>query len=88
MNNQNDQVKEDEMGRAFSTNGEKRDAYMILLGKPEGRRPIGRCSSRWDDNTKIDVREIGWGGTNWIYLAQNRDQWKALVNTVMNFRVP
>jgi hypothetical protein len=72
--NQNYQVKEDEMGRAFSTNGEKRGAYRILLGKREGRRPIGTCSSRWDDNIKMDVREIGWGGTNWIDLAQNRDQ--------------
>jgi hypothetical protein len=68
--------------------GEKRNAYRILVGKPEGKRPLGRPRRRWDDNIRMDLREIGWGGVDWIDLAQDRDQWRALVNTVMNFRVP
>jgi hypothetical protein len=67
--------------------GEKRNAYKILVGKPGGKRPLGRPKRRWEDNIKIDHREIGWGGMDWIDLAQNRDQWRALVNTVMNLRV-
>jgi hypothetical protein len=86
--NSNDKVKEDEMGRACSTNGEKRDAYMILVGKPEGKRPLKRPRRRWVDNIKIDLREIEWNGVDWIYLVQNRDQWRVLVNAVMNLRVP
>jgi hypothetical protein len=82
------QFKEDEMGRACSTNREKRNAYRILVGKPEGKRPLGRLRRRWVDNIKMDLREIGWGGVDWIDLAQDRDQWSALVNTVMNLRVP
>jgi hypothetical protein len=62
--------------------------YRILVGKPEGRRPLGRPRHRWVDNIKMDLREIGWDGINWIYLAQDREQWRALVNTVMNLRVP
>jgi hypothetical protein len=76
------------MGRACSTNGAKRNAYRILVGKPEGKRPLGGPRRRWDDNIKLDLREIGWGGMDWINLAQDRDQWRALVNTVMNLRVP
>jgi hypothetical protein len=64
--------------------GETRNAYRILVGKPEEKRP--RC--RWMDNIKMDVRKIGWDGMDWIKLAQDRDQWRALVNTVMNLRVP
>jgi hypothetical protein len=67
---------------------EKRNAYRILVGKPEGKRPLGRPRRRWLDNNKIDLREIGWDGMDWIYVAQDRDQWRALVNTVMNIRVP
>jgi hypothetical protein len=67
--------------------GAKRNAYMSLRGKPEGKRPIGRSRRRWEDNIKMDLREIGWGGMDWIDLPQDRDQWKALVNTVMNLRV-
>jgi hypothetical protein len=67
---------------------EKGNAYRILVGKPEGKRPLGRPRRRWVDNIKMNLREIGWGCTDWIGLAQDRDQWRALVNTVMNFRVP
>jgi hypothetical protein len=68
--------------------GEKRNAYMILVGKTEGKRPLGRPRRRWEDNIRMYLREIGWGGMDWIDLAQDRDQWRALVNTVMNFCVP
>jgi hypothetical protein len=68
--------------------GEKRNAYGILVRKPEGKRQLGRRRRRWVDNIKIDLREKGWGGMGWIDLAQDRDRWGALVNTVMNLRVP
>jgi hypothetical protein len=58
------------------------------VGKPEGKRPLGRPGRKWVDNIKIDLREIGWDDMDWIDLAQDKDQWKALVNTVMNLRVP
>jgi hypothetical protein len=67
--------------------GEKRGAYRILVGRPEGRRPLGRHRRRWEDNIKRDLQEMGWG-TDWIELAQGRDRWRAVVNTVMNLRVP
>jgi hypothetical protein len=70
------------MSRACSTNGEKRNAYRILVGKPEGRP-----RRRWVENIKIDLREVGWDGMDWIDLVQDRDKWRALVNTVMNLRV-
>jgi hypothetical protein len=76
------------MSRACSTNGEKRNAYKILVGKPEGKRPLGRPRSRWVGNVKMVLREIGWDDIDWIDLAQDRDQWRALVNTLMNLRVP
>jgi hypothetical protein len=69
-------------------NGAKRNAFRILVGKPEGKRPLGRPRLRWIDNIKIVLREIGWDGVDWIDLGQDRDQWRALVNTVMNLRVP
>jgi hypothetical protein len=68
--------------------GAHRNAYRILVGKPEGKRPLGRQKHRWVDNIKINLREIVWDGMDWIDLAQDRDQWRALVNTVMNLRVP
>jgi hypothetical protein len=68
--------------------GEKSDAYRILVRKPEGKRPLGRRIRRWEDNIKINLRESGWGGMEWIHLAQDRDQQRGLVNTVMNLRVP
>jgi hypothetical protein len=67
---------------------EKMNAYRILVGKPEGKRPLGRKRRRWLDNIKMDLREIGWDGMDWIDLAQDMDQWRALVNTVMKLRVP
>jgi hypothetical protein len=68
--------------------GKKRNAYKLLVGKLEGKRPLGRPRRRWVDNIKIDLREIGWDGMNWIDLAQYRHQWRVLVNTAMNLRVP
>jgi hypothetical protein len=64
-----------------------RGAY-ILVGRPEGRRPLGRPRCRWEDNIKMDLRETGFGDVDWIHLAQDRDRWQALVNMVMNLRVP
>jgi hypothetical protein len=58
------------------------------MGKPEGKRPLGRLIRGWDDDIKMDLREIGWCGVDWIDLAQDRDQWRALVNTIKNLRVP
>jgi hypothetical protein len=67
--------------------GEVRGAY-ILVGRPEGRRPLGRPRRRWEENIKMDLRGIGFGGVDWSHWAQDRDRWRALVNTVMNLRVP
>jgi hypothetical protein len=58
------------------------------VGKPEGKRPLGRPRRRWENNIRMDLKEIGWGGMDWIDLAQDRDQWRAVVNTGMNLRVP
>jgi hypothetical protein len=62
--------------------------YMVLVGRPEGKRPLGRPRRRWEDNINMDLREIGIDGANWIQLAQDRVQWRACVNTVMNLRIP
>jgi hypothetical protein len=67
--------------------GDLRGAYNILVGRPEGRRPLGRPRRRWEDNIKMDLREIWFGDMDWIYVAQDRDRWQALVNTVMNLRI-
>jgi hypothetical protein len=64
--------------------GESRNGYKILVGKPEWRRPFGRSTRRWEDNIKMDLREIGWECVDWMHLAQDRDQWRALEDTVMN----
>jgi hypothetical protein len=68
--------------------GEGRGAYKILVGRPEGRRPLGRPRRRWEDNIKMDLQEVGWGGVDWIDMAQDRDRWRAVVSAVMNLRVP
>jgi hypothetical protein len=68
--------------------GEKRNVYRFLVGKPEGKRPLGRLRRWWENNTKTDLREIGWGGMDWIHLGQDGDHCRALVNTVMNLRFP
>jgi hypothetical protein len=68
--------------------GEGRGAYRVLVGRPECKRPLGKPRRRWEDNIKMDLREIGIDGANWIRLAQDRVQWRAFVNTVMNLRVP
>jgi hypothetical protein len=67
--------------------GAKRNAYRILLGKPEGKTPLGRPKCKWVDNIKMDLREVGWDGVDWINLVQDRGQWTALVNTVIKLRV-
>jgi len=68
--------------------GERRGVYRVLVGKPEGKRPLGRPRRRWDDNVKMDLQEVGCEGMDWIELAQDRDRWLALVTVVMNLRVP
>jgi hypothetical protein len=75
------------MGGACSAYGEKRGAYRILVRRPEGRRPLGRPRSRWEDNNKMDLQEMGWG-MDWNELAQDKDRGPPLVNAVMNLRVP
>jgi hypothetical protein len=65
--------------------GEKRNAYRLLVGKPEGKRPLGR---RWVDNIRMDLEEVGWGDVDWIGLAKDRNRWRAVVNLVLNLRVP
>jgi hypothetical protein len=67
--------------------GEGRSVYWVLLGRPEGKRPLGRTRRRWEDNIKMDLREKGIDGANWIQMAQDRVQWRAFVNTVMNLWV-
>jgi 3-oxoacyl-ACP reductase-like protein len=67
--------------------GETRRVYIVLVGKPEGKRPLGRSRRRWEDNTKMDLQEVGCGDIEWIELAQERDRWWALVTAVMNLRV-
>jgi hypothetical protein len=76
------------MGRPCSTNGEKMNAYRILVGNPEGKKPLGRPTRRWVDDVKMDLRAIGWGRMDWIDLAQDREQWRALVITIVNLRFP
>jgi len=68
--------------------GEERGVYRFLLGKPEGRRPLGRSRRRWVDNIRMDLQVVGCGYMDWIYMAQNRDRWRTLVSAVMNLWVP
>ena len=67
---------------------EERGVHKVLVGKPEGKRPLGRQRRRWEDNIKMDLEEVGRGCGDWMELVQDRDRWRALVSTVMNFRVP
>jgi hypothetical protein len=81
-------IERNEMGGTCSSDGERRGVYRALVGKPEGKRPLGRRRSRWEDNNKIDLQEVGCRGMECIGLAQNRDRWRAIVNAVMNLWVP
>jgi hypothetical protein len=76
------------MGRACGTNGDKRKTYRLLVRKQEGKRELGGPRRRWVDNIKMDVEEIAWGGVYWVGMAQDRDRWRALVNVIMNIKVP
>jgi len=68
--------------------GDGRGVFRVLVGKPEGKRPLGRPRRRWEDNIKMDLQKVGCGGTDWIELSRDRDSWRALVNAVMNLGVP
>jgi hypothetical protein len=68
--------------------GEKRKAYTLLVGKPEGKRPLGRPRRRWVDTFRMDLGEVGWGDVDWIGLAQDKNRWRVFVNSVLNLRVP
>jgi hypothetical protein len=83
-----DQIKKTEMGWACSMYWGKEDACRVLVEKPEGIRPLGRPKRRWEDNTKMDLREVGSWGMDWIDLPQGRGRWWVVVNAVMNLRVP
>jgi hypothetical protein len=83
------QIKSRRMGWAghVARMGGGRNVYRVLVGKPEGKRPLERPRRRWEDGIRMDLREIVWGGVEWINLAQDRDRWRAVVNAVMNLRV-
>jgi hypothetical protein len=66
----------------------KRNAYRLLVGKPEGKRPLGRPKRKWVDNIRMDIVELGWSDVVWVCLAEDKDRWRALVNSVLNLRVP
>jgi len=76
------------MGRHVAHMGERRGMYTVLVGIPEGKRPLGRPRHIWEDNIKVDLQEVGCGGMDWIELAEDRDRWRALVTAVMNLQVP
>jgi hypothetical protein len=76
------------MGGACSTNGEKRTVFRLLVGNADGRNPLGRPRRKWVDNIRMDLIEVGWGDVDWIGLVQDRDRWRALVNSVLKLWVP
>jgi hypothetical protein len=76
------------MGGACSADGKERCVYRVFVGKPEGKRPLGRPRRRWEDNIRMDLQKVGCGGMDWFELAQDRDRWRAFVNAVMNLRGP
>jgi hypothetical protein len=76
------------IGGLCSTNVEKRNACRLLVGKPEGKRPLGRRRRRWVDNIRMDLGEVGWDDVDWIGLTKDRNRWRVLVNSVLNLRVP
>jgi len=82
-----DQIEANEMGGACGTYGGEERRIQVLVGKPEGKRPLGRPRPGWKDNIKMDLEEVGWRSMDWIDLAQNKDRCWALVNAVMNLRV-
>ena len=83
-----DKIEKNEMGGACSVYGWRRGVYRALVGKPEGKRPLGIPRRRWEDNIKMDLQEVGCGSVDWIEIVQDRDGWRVLVNAVMNLRVP
>ena len=83
-----DKIENNKVGGACSTYGERRGIYRVLVGKPEGKKPLGRPRRKWEDNIKTNIQEMGCGVMGWIELAQDRDWWRALVNAVMNLGVP
>jgi hypothetical protein len=76
------------MDGARSAYGERRGVYRVLVGKPEGKRPLGRPRRRWENNIKMDLKDVGCGGMAWVEMVRDRDRWRALVNAVMNLRGP
>jgi hypothetical protein len=80
--------EKNEMGGACGKDGDRRGVHRVLVGKPEGKVPLGRPRRRWEGNIKMDLEVGCWGGMNWIELAQDRDRWRALVNAAMNIQVP
>jgi hypothetical protein len=83
-----DKIEKNKMGWAFGAYGWREVVYRVLLGKPEGKRPLGRPRPRWVDNIRLDLQEVGYGYMDWIGLAQDRDSWRTLVSALMNLGVP
>ena len=83
-----DKIEKNEMAGHMARMEEGRGVHKVLVGRPEGKRPLGRRRRRWEDNIKMDLEEVGRGCGDWMELAQDRDRWRALVSTVMNFGVP
>jgi hypothetical protein len=81
-------IEKNEMGGACGAYGGWGGVHRVLVGRPEGKRSLGRPRLRWEDNIKMDLREVGWGCGDWMELAQDRERWRAFVSTVMNLRVP